>query len=205
MENKIIATSLEKGMSYQVYSELIKQLVSKGKSTGPEQNAKRIEFTKLNVSRMRRLDKTITIPKQAIAGFQDVQEGQTWLVIIESWCADGAQTIPILNKIVEEIPSIDLKIVLRDENPELIDLFLTNGTRSIPKLIVLDNNKNVLNTWGPRSRRATKMVETYKSQNGKIDDQFKRSLQIWYNNDKGKSIIEDVANLATTSFFVEEN
>jgi len=79
-------------------------------------------------------------------------------VILESWCADGAQTIPILNKTCETNSNLSLRIVSLDENPDLINLFLTNGTRSIPKLIVLDEDDNVVTTWGPRSGMATKMV-----------------------------------------------
>lgn len=195
MENKILNYSMPKGMTYQSYSEIVKELVSEGKSTGTEQTEKQIEFTKLNASRMRRLDKTIKIQKEAIRVFEQVSKKQTWLVILESWCADGAQTIPVLNKICETNPNLNLKIVLRDENPGLMDLFLTNGTRSIPKLIMLDEADNILDTWGPRSTMTTKMVEAYKKQNGGIDDSFKQFLQVWYNKDMGEAIIDDLMKL----------
>ncbi|MEQ3656547.1 MAG: thioredoxin family protein [Dokdonia sp.] len=204
MKNSIIKESLVNSMGYSHYSELVKDLVSKGESTGPEQTEQRIEFTKLNASRMRRLDKTIKIPKDAVNTFQRINEKQTWLVILESWCADGAQTIPILNKICDVNPNLDLKVVLRDEYPELMNLFLTNGTRSIPKMIILDSDNNVLNTWGPRSRAATKMVEAYKNQNGGIDASFKKFLQVWYNNDKGEAIIDDLVMLTEQSYFLEQ-
>jgi hypothetical protein len=84
-----------------------------------------------------------------------------------------------------------MKFVLRDENLELMDLFLTNGGRSIPKLIALDKNNNVLKTWGPRPSFANKMVTEYKAKNGNLDAQFKQDLQVWYNKDKGKSTQED--------------
>lgn len=196
MANKIIEDSIQKSLSYQAYTELVKQLVSGGKTTGPEQTEVRINFTKLNASRMRRLDKTLVIPEKAMRSFKNIDKKQTWLVIMESWCADGAQTIPVLNKICEVVPGLDLRIVMRDENPELMDLFLTDGTRSIPKLIILDNELNVAHTWGPRSRTAANMVAAYKSQNGKIDDAFKEFLQVWYNKDKGTAIIEDLVELA---------
>lgn len=205
MKNTIINDCTLKGMTYQAYSELMKTLASEGKSTGSEQSEQKIEFTKLNASRMRRLDKTITIPKEAITVFQGINEKQTWLVILESWCADGAQTVPVLHKICAESPNLDLKIVLRDENPELMSLFLTSGTRSIPKLILLDEDNEVLNTWGPRSRAATKMVEASKSQNGMIDESFKKFLQIWYNKDMGEAIIEDLVSLTKNLTHLEKN
>lgn len=206
MKNSIIEESLDKAMNYNRYSELVKELVARGESTGPEQTEQRIEFTKLNASRMRRLDKTIKIPKVAVNAFQNINEKQTWLVILESWCADGAQTIPILNKVCEVNSNLDLKIVLRDEHPELMNLFLTNGTRSIPKMIILDSDNNILNTWGgPRSRAATKMVEVYKKKNGGIDASFKKFLQVWYNNDMGEAIIDDLEKLIKQSYFLEQH
>lgn len=196
MKNNIIRNSIQKSLTYQAYTELVKQLVSERKTTGPEQTESRINFTKLNASRMRRIDKTMVIPEKAMRSFKNINKKQIWLVIMESWCADGAQTIPVLNKICEEVPGLDLRIVMRDETPELMDLFLTDGTRSIPKLIILDNELNVVHTWGPRSRTAANMVAAYKSQNGEIDDAFKESLQVWYNKNKGMAIINDLMELA---------
>ena len=88
-----------------------------------------------------------------------------------------------------------MKLVLRDEHLDLMDLFLTNKGRSIPKLIALDTNYNVLFTWGPRPKIATKMVNEYKNKFGKLDSQFKQDLQIWYNKDKGKSLQKDFFEL----------
>ena len=90
---------------------------------------------------------------------------------------------------------IDLKLVLRDENLELMDLFLTNGGRAIPKLIVLDKESNVTNTWGPRPTIAANMVKLYKAEHGSLDAIFKQDLQVWYNKNKGKSAEEDLVNL----------
>ncbi|WP_106794025.1 thioredoxin family protein [Aquimarina sp. Aq78] len=205
MTNEIIKKSIAKGISYTAYVELINSLVEEESTTGVEQLKQRIDFTKLNASRMRRLDKTLTIPEQAKQVFRDMKEKQTWLVLIESWCADGAQTIPVLNKIAKEVPAIDLRVLLRDDNPEFMDLFLTNGTRSIPKLIIADNDGNVLNTWGPRSTIATNMVMAYKEKNKKIDDSFKKELQIWYNKNKGEAIVDDLVKMAEDSLTLEKD
>ncbi|EZH71930.1 thioredoxin [Aquimarina atlantica] len=203
--NEIIKESVAKGISYTAYVELVNCLVAEEATTGTEQTQQRIDFTKLNTSRMRRLDKTLVILEQSKQVFRDMKEKQTWLVLIESWCADGAQTIPVLNKIAEVSPAIDLKILLRDNNPEFMDLFLTNGTRSIPKLVIVDNSGNVLNTWGPRSQVATNMVMAYKKENGKIDDAFKKSLQVWYNKNKGEAIIDDLVNIVEDSLTLEKD
>ena len=192
---KIIEKSLKTAISYSGYRSLVKNLLIKGKSTGTEQSEDLTNYSMLNDRRMKRLDKTIKISEETIQEFQKVKQPQTWLVLTEGWCGDAAQNLPILNKIASDTANIDLKIVLRDENLDLMDLFLTNGGRSIPKLIVLDKDNNVLDFWGPRPTIATKMVADYKEKNGALDPQFKQDLQVWYNKDKGKSVQADFVNL----------
>ena len=192
---KIIENSLQKAISYTGYRNLVRNLLTEGKSTGPEQSKDLTNYSTLNDRRMKRLDKTIKISKDTIQEFKKVKQPQTWLVLTEGWCGDAAQNLPILNKIASGTANIDFKIVLRDENLDLMDLFLTNGGRSIPKLIALDKDNNVLDLWGPRPTIATKMVVAYKEKNGALDPQFKQDLQVWYNKDKGKSVQEDFVNL----------
>ena len=201
---KIIEKSLKTAISYSGYRSLVKNLLIKGKSTGTEQSEDLTNYSMLNDRRMKRLDKTIKISEETIQEFQKVKQPQTWLVLTEGWCGDAAQNLPILNKIASDTANIDLKIVLRDENLDLMDLFLTNGGRSIPKLIVLDKDNNVLDFWGPRPTIATKMVTDYKEKNGILDPQFKQDLQVWYNKDKGKSVQKDFINLFA-KFSVQEN
>ena len=192
---KIIENSLQTAISYTGYRSLVRNLLIKGKSTSSEQSEDLTNYSRLNDRRMKRLDKTIKISEDTIQEFKKVKQPQTWLVLTEGWCGDAAQNLPILNKIASDTANIDLKIVLRDENLDLMGLFLTNGGRNIPKLIALDKDNNVLDLWGPRPTVATKMVIDYKEKNGALDPQFKQDLQVWYNKDKGKSVQADFVNL----------
>ncbi|QAA81318.1 thioredoxin family protein [Aequorivita sp. H23M31] len=187
----LIEKSIKKAMDYSQYNLLFKQLAEEGRTTG-EQTQEKIDYTKLNFSRTKRLDKTAQIPEENVVDFKNITTKQTWLVISEPWCGDAAQTLPFLNRIAELSEKIELKIVLRDENPELMNQFLTNGSQSIPMVIMVDGNMNVLQTFGPRSKAATKLVSDYKTEHGQIDDAFKEMLQVWYNNDKGISIVNDI-------------
>ncbi|MDG1398103.1 MAG: thioredoxin family protein [Polaribacter sp.] len=187
----IIEKSLQNTYTYQEYRDLVSDLLAEGKSTGPNQSEDLTNYSMLNDRRMKRLDKTIKISEETRQKVQALKETQTWLVLTEGWCGDAAQNLPVLNKIAEINENINMKFVLRDENIELMDLFLTNGGRSIPKLIALDKNNNVLKTWGPRPSFANRMVVEYKAKNGNLDAQFKQDLQVWYNKDKGKSTQED--------------
>jgi len=192
---EIIANSLQKTISYTDYRALVRNLLAEGKATGPEQSKDLTNYSRLNDRRMKRLDKTIKISKEVMLAFQKLKQPQTWLLLTEGWCGDAAQNIPVLNKIAEATEQIDLKIVLRDEHLPLMDLFLTNGGRSIPKLIALDKDNNVIDSWGPRPTTAIKMAADYKEKNGALDLVFKEDLQVWYNKDKGKSVQEDFVNL----------
>src|SRR5690606_21925767 len=111
-----------------------------------------------------------------------------WLVLSEGWCGDAAQILPILNKMAIITTNIELKIVFRDENEELMNMFLTNGGKSIPKLIILDRDTlNVYNSWGPRPKGAANLIKSYKEQYGVIDETAVTELQLWYLHDKGLS------------------
>ncbi len=192
---KIIEESLERALSYTEYRNLVSTLLTEGKSTGPNQSDDLLNYSKLNDKRMKRLDKTIQLTEETIAKIKDVKEPQTWLVLTEGWCGDAAQNIPVIHKIAAENPNINLKLVLRDENLELMDAFLTNGGRSIPKLIALNEEKEVINTWGPRPTTATQMVADYKAKNGSLDAEFKENLQVWYNKNKGENTQEDIISM----------
>lgn len=193
---KIIQESLAKGLTYQAYRLQLNTMAEEGKTTGPIQSEALINYTVLNDRRMKRLDKTIRIDEATASKIKNYSRKVTWLVLTESWCGDAAQTMPLMNKIAELSSNIDFKIILRDEHLELMNRFLYNGTLSIPKLIMIDDNSGeVLDDWGPRPSRATKMVEDYKNEHGKLTPEFKQELQVWYNRDKGQNTLEDLTRL----------
>jgi len=192
---QLIAKSLENAISYSEYRTLVHDLLTDGKSTGPVQSEALTNYSLLNDRRMKRLDKTIKISNQTKAVFKSITEKQTWLVLSEGWCGDAAQNLPVIHKLAAENKNITLKIILRDEHLAVMDLFLTNGGRSIPKVIVLDAQNNVQHTWGPRPTLATKIMADYKAKKGSIDAQLKQDLQVWYNKNKGRSVQEDFVKM----------
>ena len=118
------------------------------------------------------------------------------LVITEGWCGDAAQILPVFNKMAELSDKVELRIVFRDENEELMNLFLTNKTKSIPKLIIIDKETgSVVNHWGPRPKGAVNLIQNYKEQHGFIDETAKAELQMWYLHDKGISTQNEVIKM----------
>ena len=196
MVTDIIKKSLNTSMSYDEYRTLVTNLVEAQSTTGKEKTEALVEYTKMNDRRMKRWDKTVKLSDVIQEKIMAYSKNITWIVLTESWCGDAAHIMPVINKVAEQNETIDLKVVLRDDNEDLMNQFLTNGGKSIPKLIMVDNDTNtVVDTFGPRPAIATEMVNTYKAQHGKLTPEFKEDLQRWYNKDKGQSTIEDLVNL----------
>lgn len=199
MDNTLIKNSIKKGVSYSTYRTLIKGLLVEGKSTGNEQSEALLAYSILNDKRMDRLDKTLKISEDTAVALNKLADSFTLLVLAEGWCGDAAQILPVINKIAASSSKIDLKIVCRDENEALMNQFLTNGGKAIPKVIVVNSKNEVVNSWGPRPAIATKMVNDYKTLHGGLDDEFKKNLQIWYNKDKGNSTQKDLLEILENS------
>ena len=192
----IIENSLSQSHSYVDYRNYIKDLLKEGKSTGKEQSEALTHYSELNEARMNRLEKTVKISTEIIQKLNQLNGDYIWLVISEGWCGDAAQILPVIYKMAELSERIDLKIVFRDENEDLMNLFLTNGTKSIPKLIILDKNTlEVLSDFGPRPIGAKQLILDYKAKHGIVDETAKTNLQLWYLHDKGLSTQKEILDL----------
>lgn len=195
-----VAEALQKSFTYLEYRNIVSSLLDEGKSTGQEQSDELTNYSSLNNTRMKRLDKTMIVAEDVIKSILGLQKEYIWLVISEGWCGDAAQILPIMNKMQMISPKIDLQIVFRDENPNLMDLFLTNGSRSVPKLILLDKESmNVVGHWGPRPKGATDLIKSYKEQYGVVDETAKTELQLWYLHDKGYSTQREIVQMMIES------
>ncbi|MCD0475146.1 thioredoxin family protein [Flavobacterium sp. EDS] len=194
---KSITNALSNSYSYTEYRKTVTALLAEGKSTGSEQSEDLTHYTSLNETRMNRLEKTIKINETTISKLQNLRKNYIWLVISEGWCGDAAQLLPIIYKMATASnDKIELKIVLRDENPDLMNLFLTNGGKAIPKLIIIDKEKlEVIADWGPRPKGAIELVNNYKKEFGVIDETIKTNLQLWYLHDKGISTQEEILEI----------
>ena len=195
LEN-ILHEGLNNSMSYQEYRALMAELVATQSTTGLDKSEEIVAYTALNEQRMKRWDKTLKVSDEAQQKIASFKGDVTWLVLTESWCGDAAHVTPVIHKVAELNPNITLRMVLRDDNDALMQQFLTNGGKSIPKLIMIDNiTGEVVNTFGPRPTAATQLVEDYKAEHGSLTPEFKETLQAWYNKDKGQNTIADLLRL----------
>ncbi|TPG38807.1 thioredoxin family protein [Flavobacterium pectinovorum] len=193
----IVAKALFNSYSYAEYRKLVTDLLSEGKSTGNEQSESLTHYTSLNEARMNRLEKTIKISEEVISKLQNLDNHYIWLVLSEGWCGDAAQILPIIDKMAHESnKKVDLRIVLRDQNDDLMSYYLTNGGRAIPKVVVICKEAGIVRAdWGPRPKGATELMANYKKEFGVIDEKIKTDLQLWYLADKGVSVQEELVEI----------
>ena len=182
--------ALAQGMDYESYRSKVETLFNEGKTTNDDNRASMLHYTKLNMQRMNKWDKIAKLSEASIDQMQSIANPETWIVLTEGWCGDAAHALPILHKLSEASDKVEVKYILRDEHPELMDQFLTNGGRSIPKVIRLDANTNeVLTTWGPRPAAIqNRIMENKNSSNPIPYQELSLETQKWYAKDKGKTI-----------------
>ena len=183
---------MDNSISFNEYYTLIEKLANEGGTTGDDQSQTYVEHTKLNYSRIKRILKT-TEPLAEVTNTTDCFNDKiTWLVIAESWCGDAAQNVPVMQKMAEVNPNINLRVILRDENPDLMNRYLTNGGKSIPILICLDENLNELGTWGPRPAVLQDWLKKEKTNPTMEMSELKEQFQVWYTKDKGQTLQQEM-------------
>ncbi len=184
----------ENSFTFETFYHYCELLAAEGRTSGPEQSDFLIHFTKLNFQRMKRWSRTVLLQEATLLAAQNARR-QCWFVITEAWCGDSAQNLPVLAKIAEAGgENITLRIVLRDEHPELIEAYLTNGGKSIPKLVSFDaESGEELFVWGPRPAGATVLFTDWKTNpNGRDFEAFEKELHTWYAGDKGEEVQTEI-------------
>lgn len=187
-KSQIEPALLTSSYSYADYRSMIDALMGDHKTTGSNHSEEMLQHTRMNMQRMNRLDKTAQLQPALLEQLAGVQQAQTWLVISEAWCGDAAQNLPYLQMMAAASDKIELQIVLRDENLELMDRFLTNGGRSIPKLILLNaSTREVMADWGPRPAAAQTLYQDLKAQQLPYIE-VSTQLHKWYADNKGQDL-----------------
>ena len=186
----------EQGLDYSTYRMLVDKLLAEGHTTGPDNSESMLHYTKMNIQRMNRVEKTASLNAELLSVINNLKGTYKLLVITEGWCGDAAQIIPIFNKIALTLPNqIDLKFVLRDKNLPLIDAHLTNGGRAIPVLIILnETGEKVLATWAPRLQILQALLAEWRKE-GLDKLIIAEKLHGWYAKDKTQTTQAEMSAL----------
>jgi thioredoxin-like negative regulator of GroEL len=187
-----------KGIGYKEYRKKIDNLLAEGKVTGEKQSEILLEFTKLNIQRMNRIDKTTVLSENLMDKIHHTSRKMRWLILSQGWCGDCAQLVPVFGKIADASQGkIELNIVNPDERNDLMERFSTNGSRSVPKVAVLDaDSGEVIGVWGPRPKPAQDIMLKWKATNGAMSkDDFEKELHTWYAKDKTLTAQSELAEM----------
>lgn len=120
------------------------------------------------------------------------------LVLTEDWCGDASNTVPVLARLAEAAPELEIRLLKRDENPELMDRYLTNGARSIPLAIVLDEEFHPVRSWGPRPAELQEWILGEKRKGARPAEEIYRDARVWYARDRGETTMREVLDVIAT-------
>ncbi len=193
---EIILSLLEReGLSYgEFMQEVRRALENTDTALLDDQEIALHEYTRLNVHRSERIERSWSMPGELRDLVQAMDTPQTWMVLTEGWCGDSAQILPYLAAVAAENPRIDFRILHRDDHPDIMDRYLTNGTRSIPKLVIFDAHGSECATWGPRPSTAAQLIRDLKEEGMPRAEMYER-LHLWYGRNRGEEISTELTAL----------
>lgn len=174
-------------MNFQSYLAEFGRILDNPTPAPPYDNAAYLDYTRLNWSRMNRWLKKGELSTSFSEVVNGISQPQHWLVITEPWCGDAAHSVPFIQLAAQLNPLISVEYELRDSEPFRINAYLTNGSKSIPKLIIRDSQGTDLATWGPRPVECQKLFDRLKAEDADFEQQ-KIATQQWYNADKGQAV-----------------
>jgi hypothetical protein len=181
----------EKAVSFEEYVQIGKQRLENPASQ------QEIDYKHYYELGLQRIDRTV---KKYVADENQLKElasknftGKI-LIISEVWCGDASSTVPALVKFFEG--KNEVRIFLRDSDKSLINQFLTNGTESIPKVIILENDFSIKNSWGPRPEYGRQLLAKFKADPEHYTrDRFYNDLQLYYAKNRGKDAVQEILEL----------
>jgi len=177
----------DEGISYREYLREAKELLANPKNEISEDF---LEYYKLGVRRMERVEKQYSPEEKQVEELAQKKFRGKILIISEAWCGDASQIIPVISKFFEQY---EIRITHRDQQPSLIDNFLTHGSKSIPIVIFLDDDLNVITSWGPRPEYGMELLAKHKENPDRYtSDDFHNDLQVYYSKNKGVDIIDEI-------------
>lgn len=134
------------------------------------------------------------VPEDLLEAARELDGPFHLLALSEDWCGDAVNVLPPVARWVDAVDGLDLRILGRDDNPDLMDAHLTNGTsRSIPVIIVYDADFNEVGWWGPRPGPLQRWVLEEGMALSK-DDRY-RQVRRWFARDRGRTTLEELLAL----------
>ncbi len=185
---------IQAGLTSQQYHETLVQQASASEDGLNEEAAEKLQFTQLNLHRTERIARTFKVPADIQKLIAQIKGPQTWMLLTEPWCGDSAQCLPYISAMAEPNKAITLRLILRDDNLDIMDDFLTNGSRSIPRLVIFDDEGNELLQWGPRPKEAQAVFMEAKEA-GMQKPEILEKLHLFYGRNRGAALLAEFRDI----------
>jgi hypothetical protein len=185
----------QRGMTYPEYMAFLRSEAERAQKH-PEWVAEdpHAQYLKLNRHRAERVEKSYQVPPELRQAVERIAEPQLWMVLTEAWCGDSAQTLGCVAAMAAANPLIDLRFLPRDDNLDIMQRYLTQGTASIPKLVALDGAGHELFQWGPRPAPAAELFRRSRAAGASKEASLEK-LHAWYARDRGESVGAEILKL----------
>ena len=181
----------QKALTFEEYLKIAEERFH----NNPDKNDEHQEYYELGLTRTNRTLKTFKIDADELAEFKSKNFQGKILIISEPWCGDASATVPAVSKFFEAAGN-EVKIFLRDSDTSLIDQFLTDGSQSIPKVLILNEDFSIKNVWGPRPKYGLELLKQFKENpETYAREEFYNDLQVYYAKNRGKDAIEEIISL----------
>ncbi len=157
-------TFLEKGLSYEEYIASWENHIGQSLKGLDKKARKYLFYAKYNKERAGRVIDAFKMSEALMSLIDGIDTPQYWMVLTEDWCVDSAYALPIISNAASRNPHINMRILLRDDNLDIMDQYLTDGGRGIPKLVAFSAEGKELFQWGPRPQALKLKREDWKEE-----------------------------------------
>ncbi|GAB4139565.1 MAG: thioredoxin family protein [Bacteroidia bacterium] len=185
--------------TWESYQDLLQQLMEENKTTGQDQSPSLVEYARINLQRNKRIEKTFQADQGSAEKILQIDRPLLLLMITEGWCGDAAQILAAVYHLSKLNAHLTTRVILRDEHPEVMDHFLTNGGRAIPVILAIEPEiYNVLGKWGPRPALLQELVQGWKNEMTKTE--MAEKIHGWYAKDKTVTTQREFSEWLLSSF-----
>ena len=187
MNAEFVGHITDSGLTPSAYMEVMEQRAALDPADLEGLEAERSEFAKLNLHRVGRIRRHWRPSGKLAALLARINRPQLWMALTEPWCGDSAQCMPCLEILAESNPHLTIRYMLRDDNPEIMDRYLTNGKRSIPLLVAFDAEDRELFRWGPRPAAAQAVFDAATAEGLEKPAKLEK-LHLFYGRNRGRAL-----------------
>ncbi len=194
MNAEFVQHVTESGLTPSAYQEVMEQRAALDPSGLEDMEVERAEFAKLNLHRVGRIRRTWRPSDELAFLLAHIDRPQLWMALTEPWCGDSAQCLPCLEILAESHPHITIRFLLRDDNLEIMDRYLTGGKRSIPLLVAFDPAGGELFRWGPRPAEAQAVFDAATAEGLEKPAKLEK-LHLFYGRNRGRVLDAELVDV----------